>query len=163
MPGRLDLSPFGDELSVFVDDKGAALDTKNFFAVHVFLFDDIEEATEFFIRIAQEIELKPATLDEFPVGLQAVSRNPVNPCLEFFELRQELVELLSFQRASGRIVFRVKVQNHFFPTSFLETESFARGRLDLKIGNHFAHRCCFCRHHPLAFFLKAYRPGGICS
>ena len=51
MPFHLDLAPFLTQFPGFVYEEGAALHSHDFFAVHVFFLDDIEQPAKLLVSV----------------------------------------------------------------------------------------------------------------
>ena len=51
-----DFAPFVNQMTFGIDHKGAALDADDLFAVHHFLFDDLELTAQLLLRVAEELK-----------------------------------------------------------------------------------------------------------
>src|SRR5690606_21513224 len=67
---------------------------------------------------------------ELGVGREAVPRYPEDPHAELVEIGVMIPKVVTFERASGRVVFRVEVQHERRPEQFftLELRAVAHGR-----------------------------------
>ena len=66
MTVHFDFAPFVDERAFGVDDKGAALNADDLFAIHHFLLDDVKLAAQSLFGIADQLER------QLQIGLEAV-------------------------------------------------------------------------------------------
>ena len=130
-----DLAPLVTQFSVLVDQEGAALNPHEFSAVQRLFADDIELATQFFIRIREQIERKFVLGFEFFVGSEAVSGCAENYRILPLEFSVKITKVLAFGGASGCRILGVKIENDFLTPKVLEADSFVAGRYTLKVFN----------------------------
>lgn len=118
MTVRLNFPKLTGQISLFVDDKSAALDAHHFFAVHIFFFDHIKQTTGLFTFIRQKLKTKTVFALKLIMGFHGVPRDSEHNRIRLFKLLEQLRELLAFQGAAGSVILGVKVQNHFSASVF---------------------------------------------
>lgn len=113
---NLYFSPFSLKFSVSANEKGAALDSKNFSAIHIFLFDHIEQVARLFVGIREQIKWKPEFVSEFFMRRYCVPGQAKYERIASLEFEVVFLKVTAFIGASGRIISRVKIEHDIFTT-----------------------------------------------
>ena len=98
-------------MALCIQNEGAAFDAEHFFAIHIFFFDDIEQAAHGFILIRQERHFQRVFAHEFLMAGHAVARYAGYLKTERLKFGQKRAEFLRFGGAAGRAVFGVEIQH----------------------------------------------------
>src|SRR5512135_3102014 len=96
MAGHLHAAPLAAQHASSVEHEGAALDSANLLAVHVFQFDHTEQPAGHLFCVAQEIEGQALLGFEVLVGFEAISGNAQDAATSGLEFCMQVTELLGF-------------------------------------------------------------------
>ncbi len=111
-----------------VDQEGAALDAHHLAAVHVLLLPDAEQRGDRVVLVRAQLERELQLVPEPGVRLQRVGRDAEDAGPRPAEGRGEIAEVAALERAAGRVVARVEVDDEILAALVAEPEHPARGR-----------------------------------
>ena len=105
-------APFLTKYTFGVNQKGTAVNTHVFFAVEFFQLDDVEQSTELFVFVGNQVKRQFELATEIVVGFQAIAGRAKNLGVMFGEGLHVVAEVLALGGTAGCIVFRVKIDHH---------------------------------------------------
>jgi hypothetical protein len=123
-----DLAPFAPDPARAVDQERAALDAHDLAAVHVLLLPDPEQRCDRVIDVRAKLERKLHLVPELPVRLERVGRDAEDARARPREGGGEVAEIGAFQRAAGRVVARIEVDDETVPALAAQAKLAACGR-----------------------------------
>lgn len=109
--GYFDFAPLVGDVAVGIEYEGAAFDAEGFFAVEFFEFDDVEQAADGFVGIAEQQEVEALFLAEVLMGFDAVAGDADDGVAQFGKLGQQAVEVEAFGGAAGGVVFGIEIDD----------------------------------------------------
>src|SRR5688572_15115235 len=122
------LAPLLPQHSAAVDQERAALDTHVLAAVHALLLPDSEQLAHFLVLVGEQVEREFHLVLELLVRRDAVGRNAEHHCAGFLERAVQIAERLALQRAPGRVVLRIEVQDQVLAGGIRQLPGLAAGR-----------------------------------
>lgn len=129
----LDLAPLAAKFTACIDQKSAALDAHELATVQRFFLDDVKLATQFLIRIGQQLKWKRLFLPEFFVCGDVVARDTEDHSIQASKLAVQITKVLPLGGATGRGILGVKVENHVLSTQIPELYGLVSSRSAFEI------------------------------
>src|SRR5688572_14930698 len=122
------LAPLAAERATGIDEESASLYAHHLLSVHVLLLPHPKQHGDRMILVRTELERELHLVPEAAVGLERVRRDAEDPGARAPECACEVAEVAAFQRAAGRVVARVEVDDHVLAALATQAEFAVRGR-----------------------------------
>src|SRR5258706_2668410 len=122
MPGHLNPSPSLATFSIWVDEKGGAIDAHIGLTVHFLFRPNAVGFDRLLLLVCQKRHLKRVLIPKLGVRLFVIGRNPDDFSVQFLKLGLKLAEIDGFFGAPRRVILWIK--KHNLVAAFKVTESF---------------------------------------
>src|SRR5690606_38446638 len=135
MPRPLHTAPFAAQYALGIDQEGAAIYPQVFLAIQLLQLDHVEQLTERFVLVADQLEGEFLLALEVLVRLQAVARDAEHQSVGGLEGRVLVAEALALGGAARGAVLRVEVDHYLLALQLAQGYLHAAGGFGGEVGN----------------------------
>ncbi len=135
MPRHLHAAPFLTQYAILVDQERAAIHAHVFLAVELFQLDHVEQLTDGFVLVADQLKGEFLFALEVLVGFEAVARHAEHFGIGGLERSVLITKALPLGRAARGAVLGVEVDHYLLAFQAGEADGLPAGGGGLEIGN----------------------------